>query len=259
MLLHSAERRVLRDLHATLGIALLCANAVVAAVGGLAWIRREPAPAADAPSEPEQRGPPRRAARSFGVPGVDLAGDIAVADVRQRSADEHHRIGGVGSATGFPEHHHVRSNLNDHVLVAVRQLGVGHSQSVVVASGGELEVVRAFVGRSAAEVEEIVAKIARIPPKSVSKTDKESLRNLRNLRTDFGAYGPGGFYDAVDVSTGEMSRRYLSLDQGMVMAALGNALADDVMRRPFSRGAMEERVAPLMRMEEFVGVTGGRP
>jgi hypothetical protein len=88
---------------------------------------------------------------------------------------------------------------------------------------------------------------------------KESLRNLRNLRTDFGSYGPGGFYDAVNVSTGEMSQRYLSLDQGMVMAALGNALADDVMRRPFSRGAMEERVAPLMRMEEFVGVTGDRP
>ena len=36
-------------------------------------------------------------------------------------------------------------------------------------------------------------------------------------------------------STGEMSKRYLSLDQGMVMAALGNALADDVMRRSFSQ------------------------
>ena len=27
---------------------------------------------------------------------------------------------------------------------------------------------------------------------------KESLRNLKNLREDFGAYGPGGFYDAVE-------------------------------------------------------------
>lgn len=84
-----------------------------------------------------------------------------------------------------------------------------------------------------------------------------ALENLRNLRKDFGAYGPGGFYDAVNVSTGEMSERYLSLDQGMVMAALGNALADDVLRAPFAHGAMEQRVAPLMRMEEFTGVTEG--
>ncbi len=86
---------------------------------------------------------------------------------------------------------------------------------------------------------------------------KAALKNLKNIRKDFGAYGPGGFYDAVNVSTGEMSKRYLSLDQGMVMAALGNALGNDVLRHAFSRGAMEQRVAPLMRMEEFSGVTGG--
>jgi len=87
---------------------------------------------------------------------------------------------------------------------------------------------------------------------------KAALQNLSNLREDFGAYGPGGFYDAVNVETGEMSERYLSLDQGMVMAALGNALSGDVLRAPFSKGTMERRVAPLMRMEEFTGVTEGR-
>jgi len=84
---------------------------------------------------------------------------------------------------------------------------------------------------------------------------KAALENLKNLRKDFGAYGPGGFFDAINVETGEMSERHLSLDQGMVMAALGNALADDVIRQTFSKGAMEQRVAPLMRMEEFAGVT----
>jgi hypothetical protein len=82
-----------------------------------------------------------------------------------------------------------------------------------------------------------------------------ALKNLANLR-QIGAYGPGGFYDAVNVTTKEMSKRYLSLDQGMVMAALGNALAGDVMRAAFAHGPMEKRVAPLMRMEEFSGVTG---
>ena len=83
-----------------------------------------------------------------------------------------------------------------------------------------------------------------------------ALKNLAKLRTNLGAYGPGGFYDSVNVATGQLSERYLSLDQGMVMAALGNALAGDVMRKAFLHGPMEDRVAPLMRMEEFSGVTG---
>ena len=48
-----------------------------------------------------------------------------------------------------------------------------------------------------------------------------------------------------------VARRYLSLDQGMVMAALGNALAGDDMRRYVSRGAMEQKLRPLMQMEQF--------
>jgi hypothetical protein len=35
------------------------------------------------------------------------------------------------------------------------------------------------------------------------------------------------------------------------MAALGNALGDDDMRRYVSRGRFEDRLRPLMAMEEF--------
>ena len=45
----------------------------------------------------------------------------------------------------------------------------------------------------------------------------------------------------------------------MIMAALGNALADDVLRKPFSDGPMEQRVAPLMRLEEFTLAPTGTP
>lgn len=82
-----------------------------------------------------------------------------------------------------------------------------------------------------------------------------AMANLAKLRRNFDAYGIGGFYDAVNVTSGQVNKRYLSLDQGMVMAALGNELGGDVLRRAFSEGAMERRVAPLMRMEEFAGVT----
>jgi hypothetical protein len=42
---------------------------------------------------------------------------------------------------------------------------------------------------------------------------------------------PGGFHDAVNVSYGHVSELYLSLGQGLVVAALGNALAADDVRR----------------------------
>ena len=78
-----------------------------------------------------------------------------------------------------------------------------------------------------------------------------ALENLANIRADFDSYGPGGFYDAVAVGSGTVSKRYLSLDQGMVMAALGNALADDDMRSYVAPGALERSLRPLMREEVF--------
>ena len=77
------------------------------------------------------------------------------------------------------------------------------------------------------------------------------LANLAKLRSHFDAYGPGGFYDAVDVTSGQVSQRYLSLDQGMVMAALGNALAGDDMRGYVAPGGLEQVVKPLMHQEVF--------
>ncbi|MFD7306602.1 glucoamylase family protein [Promicromonospora sp. NPDC059942] len=80
---------------------------------------------------------------------------------------------------------------------------------------------------------------------------REAMSNLRNITADFDAYGPGGFYDAVAVRSGQVSQRYLSLDQGMIMAALGNELADDAMRRYVAPGDLERTVRPLMAMETF--------
>ena len=78
-----------------------------------------------------------------------------------------------------------------------------------------------------------------------------ALANLAKLRANFDAYGPGGFYDSINVGNGDVSRRYLSLDQGMIMAALGNALAHDDLRRYVSKGAMQDTLEPLMRREVF--------
>ena len=82
-----------------------------------------------------------------------------------------------------------------------------------------------------------------------------TLENLANLRRDFAVYGEGGFFDAVDVRTGKVSRFYLALDQGMIMAAIANELRNDRMRHYFSHGAVTQRVRPTIAPEEF---TAGR-
>ena len=80
---------------------------------------------------------------------------------------------------------------------------------------------------------------------------RAALDNLARLRADLDSYGPGGFYDAVAVRSGTVARRYLALDQGMIMAALGNALAGDDIRRAFVTPQIERALRPLLAMEEF--------
>ena len=64
-------------------------------------------------------------------------------------------------------------------------------------------------------------------------------------------YGPGGFYDAVEVRSGTVSRYYLALDQGMIMAALANDLEKDRLQEYFSKGEVEQTVRPVIAPEEF--------
>lgn len=55
------------------------------------------------------------------------------------------------------------------------------------------------------------------------------------------------------VRSGTVAKRYLALDQGMIMAAIGNALEGDVLRRTFTTGPISD-LRPLMAMEEWPGV-----
>lgn len=77
------------------------------------------------------------------------------------------------------------------------------------------------------------------------------LDNLAALRADFDAYGPGGFYDAVAVGSGTVADRYLSLDQSMIMAAIGNALLDDRLKDYFVDKEFEAAVRPLVEVQVF--------
>jgi hypothetical protein len=48
-----------------------------------------------------------------------------------------------------------------------------------------------------------------------------------------------------------VSRYYLALDLGMIMAAIGNELRNDRLQHYFTRGAIERAIKPLLAIEEF--------
>jgi Putative glucoamylase/Protein of unknown function (DUF3131) len=76
--------------------------------------------------------------------------------------------------------------------------------------------------------------------------------DLRRLRTTFpDLYDRWGFHDSVNVTTGHVSDSYLSLDQGMIMAALGNALGHDALRRAFTDPATARVLRAVVGIEHF--------
>ena len=79
----------------------------------------------------------------------------------------------------------------------------------------------------------------------------EAYDNLVKIETELDAYGEGGFYDAVAVKSGVIAQRYLSLDQAMVLGAIGNVFCDNVIRRHFIKGAVQSAIKPLIGLEEF--------
>jgi hypothetical protein len=64
---------------------------------------------------------------------------------------------------------------------------------------------------------------------------QQAYANIVALRRLYpGVYGSGGFFDAVNPTTGAVGHRYLVLDQSMIMAALDNALAGRAMQGHFA-------------------------
>ncbi|GAA1329898.1 hypothetical protein GCM10009592_19780 [Brachybacterium rhamnosum] len=78
-----------------------------------------------------------------------------------------------------------------------------------------------------------------------------AFANLSRIETELGAYGEGGFHDAVAVDTGVRAERHLSLDQSMIMGALGNVLLGGILHDWFGTPAVEEALRPVIAQERF--------
>jgi hypothetical protein len=80
---------------------------------------------------------------------------------------------------------------------------------------------------------------------------RDVLTDLANLEHDFAIYDKWGFHDSVNVDTGTVSDAYLSLDQGIIMAAIGNELDGDLLRDAFATKAFTKVLRPIVALETF--------
>jgi hypothetical protein len=80
--------------------------------------------------------------------------------------------------------------------------------------------------------------------------DRLHLDSTRSVH-DFAIYTAWGFRDSANVDTGVVSPSYLALDQGMIMAALGNALAQDMLREAFVTPEFRRALLPVIAVEAF--------
>ncbi|MFZ5803025.1 MAG: glucoamylase family protein [Candidatus Omnitrophota bacterium] len=71
------------------------------------------------------------------------------------------------------------------------------------------------------------------------------IRNLRKMLERYEIYGEYGFYDAVEPASGQVARKYLALDQGMILIAINNYLNEGAIRRRF-------HADPGMKKAEFL-------
>lgn len=76
-----------------------------------------------------------------------------------------------------------------------------------------------------------------------------ALTNLKNLERDLKVYGKYGYFDSVNVETGQVSKCILALDQGMIMAALGDALVGNRYQNYLA--ADLNNVQPIIGQEQF--------
>jgi hypothetical protein len=81
---------------------------------------------------------------------------------------------------------------------------------------------------------------------------QEAFDNIQALRSGYpGIYGPHGFFDALNPTTGSVGHRYLVLGQSMIMAALDNALNDREMQRHFARDPISWAAQTYLSVETF--------
>lgn len=79
-----------------------------------------------------------------------------------------------------------------------------------------------------------------------------TVKNLRELVGRYPSlYGEYGFYDAVTVASGKVAKKYLALDQAMILITINNYLNNGAIRKRFHADPINQTVLPLLTEEKL--------
>ena len=79
----------------------------------------------------------------------------------------------------------------------------------------------------------------------------EAVKNIRTMLEKYNAYGEYGFYDSINVETGQVAMEYMCLDQAMSFIALNNYLNNGAIRRRFHNDPIAKKAEELLKVENF--------
>ena len=80
---------------------------------------------------------------------------------------------------------------------------------------------------------------------------EESVNNIRRMISDYEIYGEYGPYDSFEVKSGKVSRKYLALDQGMLLIALNNYLNEGAIQKRFYADPIAQKAKKVLEIEKF--------
>ncbi len=86
---------------------------------------------------------------------------------------------------------------------------------------------------------------------ALEEDDRAVIQNLRKLLELYEIYGEYGFFDAVTVKTGHVARKYLSLNQGMILLSIDNYLENGAIRKRFHKDPVLAQGESLLRDEKL--------
>lgn len=125
----------------------------------------------------------------------------------------------------------------------------GMSPSATPDGGYDVFGVSAIGSHKEGSREDIVTPHASIL--ALSFAPRWIVENLEMLEKNFKIRGKYGFFDSVNPKTGEVAKKYLALDQGMILLSINNYLNTGSLSLTFKQVGEMKRVLEIIAAEHF--------
>ncbi len=80
---------------------------------------------------------------------------------------------------------------------------------------------------------------------------QQAFTNIQKLQSLYPIYGPYGFFDSVNPTTGTVGTRYLVLDQAMILAGIDDALNHGGLQRYYAVDPVAQAMKPYLNITKF--------